>query len=172
MGHSINHYTRKVTTKKDLQAFIDEITENAFDPQETDSYHGNLTVHEITVYENYDAALKAIEAYDNDWYDDHIVQFWGISEEGRKKIQEMNAKRDDYINNHSIHLRSSKYIGCPVCGSKLYLGYIKGEKCPLCGMDLRASSTIEKIKWYDQKAKEIAAKYKTKYWLAKIEYHG
>lgn len=35
MGHSINHYTRKVTTKKDLQAFIDEITENAFDPQET-----------------------------------------------------------------------------------------------------------------------------------------
>lgn len=84
----------------------------------------------------------------------------------------MNAKRDDYINNHSIHLRTSKYIGCPVCGSKLYLGYIKGEKCPLCGMDLRASSTIEKIKWYDRKAKEIAAKYKTKYWLAKIEFSG
>lgn len=171
MGHSISHYTRKVTTKKDLQAFIDEITENAYDPQETSSYHGNLTVHDKTIYKNYDEALQAIESYDNGWYDDHIVQYWGISTEGQKKVQEMNKKRDEYINAHSIHLRSSKYVGCQGCGSKLYLGYIKGEKCPLCQTDLRPESTIEKIKWYDKKAKEIAEKYKAKFWLAKIEYH-
>ena len=67
MGHSISHYTRKVTTKKDLQAFIDEITENAYDLQETSSYHGNLTVHDKTIYKNYDEALQAIESYDNGW---------------------------------------------------------------------------------------------------------
>lgn len=171
MGHSINYYTEKATSEKALQNFIHDITECAYDPQECGGYHGNLTIHRDKVYANYDEAVKAIKSYDNGWYDDHIVKYWGLSNEGRKKELEWNSKRDAYINSHSIHNRKSTYIGCPECGSKLYLGYIKGEKCPLCNTDLRPESTIEKIKWYDQKTKECIKKHKQEYWLAKIEYH-
>ena len=78
---------------------------------------------------------------------------------------------EKYIKAHSIHKRTSKYVGCPECGSRLNLGYIRGEKCPLCGTDLRPESSIEKIKWHDKKASECAKKYKQEFWLAKIEYH-
>lgn len=48
---------------------------------------------------------------------------------------------------------------------------IDGEKCPLCGTDLRLENTIKKINWYDRKASECAKKYKQEFWLTKIEYH-
>ena len=37
MGHSITHYTEKVTTEKKLQAWISQITDCAYNPQETGS---------------------------------------------------------------------------------------------------------------------------------------
>lgn len=119
MGHQINHYTTKVTTEKNLQAWISRITDCAYDPQESSCYHGNLTIHKDKVYKDYNEALAAIEGYDNGWYDDHVVMYYGLSDEGRKKIQEWNEKRDAYIEAHSIHKRTSKYIGCAGCGSKL-----------------------------------------------------
>ncbi len=78
---------------------------------------------------------------------------------------------EKYIKAHFIHKRTSKYVDCPECGSKLNLSYIRGEKCPLCGTDLKPESTIEKINWYDRKADECAKKYRQEFWLAKIEYH-
>lgn len=96
-------------------------------------------------------------------------KYYGLSDEGREKVQEWKEKRDVYIKAHSIHKRTSKYVGCP--GSKLNLSYIRGEKCPLCGTDLRPENTIKKINWYDRKASECAKKYKQEFWLTKIEYH-
>lgn len=171
MGHSINYYTAKANTEKQLQTFISEITEYAYDPQETSGYHGNITIHRNKTYENYDAAMDAIKKFDNGWYDDHVVSYYDISDEGRKKIEEWNEKRDNYILAHSIHKRTSSQIGCNCCKSKLTLSYLRGEKCPVCGEDLRPQSTIDKIKWYDEKVKECKKKYRTKYWLAKVEYH-
>ena len=48
------------------------------------------------MYKDYDEALAAIEKYDNGWYDDHIVKYYDLSDEGRKKVQEWNEKRDAY----------------------------------------------------------------------------
>ncbi len=127
MGHQIDHYTEKVTTEKNLRAFIKRMTQNAYDPQETGDYHGNLTVHKNNVYKDYDEALRAIERYGSGWYSDHIVMYYDISVKGREKVTEWEKKRDHFIETHSIHQRSSAYIGCPECGSKLYLSYIKGE---------------------------------------------
>ena len=124
MGHQINHYTTKVTSEKSLKAWISQITDCAYDLQETSSYHGNLTIHKNKVYKDYDEALAVIEKYDNGWYDDHIVKYYDLSDEGRKKVQEWNEKRNAYIEAHSIHKRTSTYIGCPECGSKVnQLGY-------------------------------------------------
>ena len=157
--------------RKELKLFISRITGNAYDPRESGGYHGNLTIHRNEIYKNYEEAVEAIKKYDSGWYSDHIVMYYDISAKGRAKVTEWEKKRDDFIETHSIHRRSSTYIGCPECGSKLYLGYIKGEKCPLCNTDLRPKSTIEKIKWYDKKTKECR-KNKEKCWLAKIEWHS
>ena len=172
MGHQIEYYSAKVTTEKNLKLFISSITGNAYDPRESGGYHGNLTIHKDKVYKDYHEAIEAIKKYDSGWYSDHIVMYYDISAKGRAKVTEWEKKRDDFIETHSIHQRSSAYIGCPECGSKLYLGYIKGEKCPLCNTDLRPKSTIEKIKWYDKKTKECRNKNKEKCWLAKIEWHS
>lgn len=172
MGHQIEYYSAKVTTEKNLKLFISRITGNAYDPRESGGYHGNLTIHKEKVYKDYHEAIEAIKKYNSSWYSDHIVMYYDISAKGRAKVTEWEKKRDNFIETHSIHQRSSAYIGCPECGSKLYLAYIKGEKCPLCNTDLRPQSTIEKIKWYDKKIKECVNKYKEKTWLAKIEWHS
>ena len=171
MGHSINHYTTKVGTEKQLNTFLTEITENAYDPQETSCYHGHITVHRNKVYKNYDEALDAIKNFDNGLYDDHVVLYYDLSKEGRQKVENWNKKKDEYIKSHSIHNHTSKYIDCSNCGSKLSIEYINGEKCPLCGKDLRTQSIVDKIKWYDEKIKDCKKKYREKYWLAKVEYH-
>ncbi len=172
MGHSISYYTQKVSTKTNLKKWINEITGSAYDPLETNSYHGNLTIHDNYTCNGYDEALATIRRLDDGWYSDHIVKYKRPSEKAKKDSDSWIEKRDSYINSHSIHKRTSKYIGCPECGSKLYLGYIRGEKCPLCHTDLRPESTIEKIKWYDKKAEDALKNGKQEeYWLAKIEYH-
>lgn len=171
MGHAIDYYTTKVGSEKQLKIFLSEITEHAYDPQETSSYHGNITIHKGKVYKDYDAAVDAIRKFDNGWYDDHVVMYYDTSAVGKKAIDEWNKKRDNYILAHSIKKRTSKYIGCSNCGSKLSIDYLHTEKCPLCNTDLRPESTIEKIKWYDKKVKECKEKYKEKYWVAKVEYH-
>lgn len=171
MGHQINHYTTKVGNEKDLQKWLAQITEHAYDPLETNSYHGNLCVHRNKTYRNYSEALEAIKNYDNGWYDDHVVMYYAPTDKARENCAAWNKKRDAYIKLHSIHNRKSHYIGCPKCGSKLYLDYIRGETCPLCNTELRATSTIEKIKWFDVKADEALKKGTEEYWLAKIEYH-
>ena len=135
-------------------------------------FTSDVPVIMISGHGTIDTAIEAIKKYNSDWYSDHIVMYYDISAKGRAKVTEWEKKRDNFIETHSIHQRSSAYIGCPECGSKLYLGYIKGEKCPLCNTDLRPKSTIEKIKWYDKKTKECRNKNKEKCWLAKIEWHS
>ena len=135
MGHQIEYYSTKVTTEKNLKLFISRITGNAYDPRESGGYHGNLTIHRNEIYKNYEEAVEAIKKYDSGWYSDHIVMYYDISAKGRAKVTEWEKKRDDFIETHSIHRRSSTYIGCPECGSKLYLGYIK-VKNVLCATQI------------------------------------
>ena len=80
MGHAIRYldYHCSTTEKqilKDLNSF-------AYDPQETSSYHGNLTFHRNIVCDNRDEAEKKLESLDKGWYDDHAVFY----KEGRKKF--------------------------------------------------------------------------------------
>ena len=160
MGHQIEYYSTKVTTEKNLKLFISRITGNAYDPRESGGYHGNLTIHRNEIYKNYEEAVEAIKKYDSGWYSDHIVMYYDISAKGRAKVTEWEKKRDDFIETHSIHRRSSTYIGCPECGSKLYLGYIKGEKCPLCNTDLAQRVPLKKSNGMIKKRKNVEIKIK------------
>ena len=77
MSHSINYIT---CPNKDIKKALKHIQRTAFDPQETCSYHGNMTVHEKTVCKNREEAERFIERHDTGWYSDHAVRF----KDGRK----------------------------------------------------------------------------------------
>ena len=74
MSHEIRYLTyhcsvSEATILKDLNRF-------AYDPQETNSYHGHMTFHREPVYRNEEEAITAIEKLDKGWYDDHAVMYW------------------------------------------------------------------------------------------------
>ena len=78
MGHAIHHldYPCKTTEKQILK----DIGSFAYDPQETSSYHGNMTFHKEPVYKNREEAIAAIKKFDLGWYSDHAVRY----RDGRK----------------------------------------------------------------------------------------
>ena len=171
MGHIINHYTEKFKNEKQAMAFIGRCTKCAYDPNETSAYHGNMTCHFKKVYQDYKYAEEAIREYDNGWYSDHAVLYQEPSQKARDKSQGLLEKRDAYIEAHSVHKRKSDFLGCSTCGSKISRLYLKGEKCPVCGTDLRPTSVIEQIKKHDKQAKEALKSDMETWILVKVEYH-
>lgn len=81
MGHCIGYldFQKSKTTPNKI---IKELNEFAFDPMESCGYHGNLKFHEQPVYKDRMEAQKAIDSFDNGWYDDHAVLY----KDGRKKM--------------------------------------------------------------------------------------
>lgn len=79
MGHCIGYFD--VSSKLSPRTIINRYLFDKYDPQETDSYHGNIIFHDDVVYKNVEEAEKAIKNYDRGWYDDHAVLF----KDGRKK---------------------------------------------------------------------------------------
>ena len=78
MSHAIRYldYYCSVSEKKILK----DINGFAYDPQETSSYHGDLTFHKDPVYKNREEAEEAIKKFDKGWYNDPAVRY----REGRK----------------------------------------------------------------------------------------
>ena len=79
---------------------------------------------------------------------------------------------------YSVDTVKAKYVGCKHCGSKLAVPYIKSNKCPLCGEDLRPQSVQDKMKRLAAKVKKLESDVEAKkkrlaevYWLVKVEYH-
>lgn len=70
--HQLGVLTWK-NTKNSKSEILAELNKWAYDPLETDGYHGNLTFHEDKVYESEEDAARAIAKYDTGWYSDHAV---------------------------------------------------------------------------------------------------
>lgn len=81
MGHCVG-YLEFRKSKTSPRQILKELNTFAYDPQETEGYHGDLKFHELPVYKNREEAEKAIKRLDNGWYDDHAVVF----KDGRKKM--------------------------------------------------------------------------------------
>ena len=141
------------------------------------------------VFDNINEAHAYIDNHDKGWYDGIAVKFLdytGVSAtkkitEYEAKIAELVHKKKEYIKAHSVHTQKAAYIGCAECGSKLNKDKLRGEHCPLCGKDLRADTTLERINSFDVRVSELnvkiaderkkqKAKATVKY-LVKYEYH-
>lgn len=147
-----------------------------------------ITFHDV-VCDNYSAAQAYINTKDNGFYDGHAVKYYDFSkvkdnkrvEDLEKKIAETRDKKRAFSDAHSVKSQKAAFIGCPKCGSKLSRERLRGNSCPLCSQDLRAPSTLERLKSYDNRIseyeKQIAQerlKNKKKarvMWLVKFEYH-
>jgi hypothetical protein len=185
--HNIHYITCEENAKRSV--IMADIAEHA--KEEGDGYSSRFTWHDnIPPYESREKAEAAIETLDRGFYDDHAVRFYDYSNaEKTAKIKECEAKiaelmegQKKYRAEHSVHTFQAAYIGCPKCGSKLSREYLRGENCPLCRADLRSKTTLDKLKWYEDKIadyrnriEEEKRKQKNKAkikWLIKYEFHS
>lgn len=189
MGHAVEYFTTDKRSK--IMAVAEEYAFYNTDRGENPagSYHGRMTIHDKPICESYDDAVRFIEAHDNGWYDDHAVQFKDKSALAPTKAMLANKERakklmDDkkaYEEKHDLRARKSEYIGCKTCGSKLSLKHLRGNKCPLCGTDLRADYVIERLVKYTADYQKLLKQYTEMEnkqngkcpikWLVKVEVH-
>ena len=143
-------------------------------------------------FNNYDEAYEYINKIDRT-YDQIAVKYRVYPKiepsatltNLQKRLDAEHAKRVEYTAQHSIQTFKADYIGCPCCGSRLKKELLKGEKCVLCGTDLRGKTTIDTLARYSKNIEELQKKIKEEKckleskmlkaskikWLIKIEYH-
>ena len=189
MGHAVDYFT--TNKRSEIMAIAEEYafynTDRGENP--TGSYHGRMTIHDKPICESYDEAHDFICRNDNGWYDDHAVQYKDKSAlaptkamlANKEKARKLMADKKAYEEKHDPRARKAEYIGCKTCGSKLSREYLRGNKCPMCGTDLRADYVVERIAKYNADYKklleqymEMESKQKGKCpikWLVKIEVH-
>lgn len=142
------------------------------------------------ICEDYESAREAISRRDKGWYDQLAVRYKAPAREPEKRSKQQQALEDKEKDAHAKLMAVDKviwasglkaeFVSCRSCGSKLKRRYIKSNRCPLCGADLRPESTIKQIdaaraRW--KKAEKAVTEYvrthgkKEVRWLVKIEYH-
>ena len=189
MGHSIEYFT--TDKRSEIMAIAEEFAWCNVHRQEnhSGSYHGNMHIHDDIICESYDDAMKKIDELDRGWYDDHAVRFKDKSSLKpnkamltiKEKMQKNRDEKNAYYDTHSVHSRKSAFAGCPNCQSKISIKHLRGDRCPVCGKDMRADYIIERLKKYDSDYSTLVAKYKDiernrkekckVLWLIKAEVH-
>ena len=140
------------------------------------------------------AASDYLERIDNGDYDQIAVKYIevdnnvGMTQKHKDLLMRRKVLFDEYSTESRVLYKDtvkSQFIGCKGCNSKLNSKYIRGNSCPLCGLDLRSTTTLtalknkkEKIDEIDKKIREEEKKRVEKQknkgnvrWLVKIEYH-
>ena len=203
MGHVIDYIV--VDKKEDILYAAEDFAFYNTDREENPSgrYHGTLTIHDDIVCDTREDAVEKIDSLDRGFYDDHAVRFYDTGDvqkspkliKIRQQISETEQKKREYIEKNHIGHRTSEFIGCLNCKSKIsrnhyytYNGEVSTHKscnCPICGEDLRSNTVKNRIESFNNKIKELNKKYKTtekelaqKYknkakikWLVKVEVH-
>ncbi len=189
MSHNIRYFEYKAEkfnkkkVEKDLNTFVRQATR-----EEGGSGLGSPIRWLNDIADNYEDAQDHIDKVDRGWYD-QIAMRYRVSikptTQAYKKLlaqwKEINDKLLEMQN--TVHYKSVKsaFVGCKECGSKLATKYIRTNRCPLCGKDLRPATTLNTIerlkakqKELDKKITEAERKASAKaplMWLIKIEYH-
>lgn len=184
MSHFVGYETfDKNVDRREVYDFIEDkcAWENG------DGYSSTIKWHCEKVYADFEDAQRAITRLDNGWYDDHAVLYYNRDavkptkemEAVRDRMKAVRNKKDEYEEKFHVKHRKADFVGCKTCGSKLRREYIRSNKCPMCGSDLRSDSVIKKLSEYDAKLNDLEKKYRdlakkqpgTVKWLVKYEFH-
>lgn len=140
----------------------------------------------VSPLENEERASRWIDEHDRGWYDQLAVRFYDIK--GNDKLDEIRNRRSEIMDKLSERenilvkdARTSAFIGCVKCGSKLSRVHLTSNKCPVCHEDLRSTTELNAIDALKKKAKTLQERIKAEEarlrkkakikWLVKIEYH-
>lgn len=186
MGHQINYYTYDLDCKK--QDIIDELNEEAKYSSDSRSCLPNPIRWLDVTLDDYDTAVQYIANHERTWYDQVAVKYKQYPRESTSKaaivLKDRIKKQQDSLNkivrDSHVSNRTSEYIGCEKCGSKLKRTLLRGDCCPLCGKDLRSATNLDRIKNANDKLADLRDKLAEQIkkdtkpvvkWLVKIEYH-
>ena len=137
------------------------------------------------VLESEEEAYDYIADHDGGWYDCLAVKYKEKKFSPTKAYLELKQRHEEAFfkwNSAKSELRTVKaeFTGCRNCGSKLATKFLKSNKCPVCGTDMRSKTTLDRIarlksnmddlKKRMEAEKEKATKVNIR-WLLKIEYH-
>lgn len=180
-------YPRDVDRRRVLQDFR-EMADAA-----GDGYHSKLTWHDGKVHPDREAAIEAIERYDDGWYDDHAVLFRDVeaapasprTEAAQARLDAARERLAKAERESDVRRRKRASVTCPRCGSRIALARFKGRDntCPVClEADLRSPSTLERlaslreaVERAERKLAEARCELGDKAevrWLVKCEFHS
>jgi len=148
-------------------------------------------LEDVNVCEDRNAAEAMIEIKDRNNYDQLAVRYYQnelgqdlCNDEKHRELSDAVIKACNVYRTRAdlIYPKTytAQFVGCKNCGSKLSVKYLKSNRCPLCGHDLRPDHILKAIeaahkKWDNaqKKLKDYENKKSKKkvMWLVKIEYH-
>lgn len=186
MGHQINYYTYALDCKK--QDIIDELNEECEYSSDSRSGLPNPIRWLDVTLDDYDDAVKYIEAHQRQWYDQVAVKYKQYPRQSTSKaaivltdrIKKQKDALTKIVAESHVSNRTSEFIGCEKCGSKLKRTLLPGDCCPLCRTDLRSKTNLDRIANAKAKLDELNQKMEEQVkkdckpvvkWLVKIEYH-
>lgn len=154
-------------------------------------YHGNMTVLKShPICKDYEEAVEVCDRYaSRGFYADYAVRFYDTRkvkktkkiENLEQKVQDLHKKKVEYSMQHSVKMQKAAKIGCKKCGSSIAKDYLRTERCPVCGNELRADYILERLEKYDadiakvnkdiRLEKQKSANKAPVRWCVKVEVH-
>ena len=129
------------------------------------SYHGNMSILEDKLFDNYHEAYEyirnlaggycdtAVRFRDTESIDLELPKYLINKDERIKReeklLSELTANR--HFKDHK-----SNYISCKGCGSKINTEFMRDRNnCPVCRADMRPKSTLERIEKKEELVKRL-----------------
>jgi hypothetical protein len=155
----------------------------------------NIRWFDKTICDNEESAEEFIHNHDNGWYDNLAVRFYSYPRMKKSKRLETLEERLATLHsrlrtmentNYTDTLTSTEFVGCKCCGSKIATKYLKGNRCPICGADMRPKTTLDRLSALKERIENTKAeiheekvslqkkqrKNAVVKWLVKIEFHS
>lgn len=194
MSHNIRYETYPENcNKKKVQKEWDAFVAHADYQEGAKGLDSQIRWIEETICDSYEEAERFIEAHDKGWYDSLAVRYRAYFKPApnqriaflQNKVNELKQKYEERDRRLCFAKRTSAFISCPHCQSKLARQYLKFNYCPVCHADMRSKTELgilnnmseqlkkrrtelnEEIKTYNKKRQDLAQIR----WLVKIEYH-
>lgn len=191
MSHNIKYFIYKENVdRRKVQADLDNYVAHEDWQEGCSGLNSPIRwIENCGVLNSYDEALEYIKSHDKGWYDSLAVRFKDCADietpalkKARERVTAALKKRNELEYKPHFENTKSTLIGCRKCGSKISREHLKGNNCPVCGVDMRPQTVLDTLAKHQRnvdKAKDLVEKEKQKAiakhgktkWLVKIEYH-